>query len=88
MNILLMMLCFISLLRMVMCLRNCRFTIWCVFQCMSNVPKLTQFFLDDKWKRDLNRDNPLGMHGEIAQSYADLIHTMWGGKYTSTAPRK
>ena len=55
---------------------------------MSNVPKLTQFFLDDKWKKDLNRDNPLGMHGEIAQSYADLIHTMWGGKYTSTAPRK
>ena len=36
----------------------------------------------------MNRDNPLGMHGEIAQSYADLIHTMWGGKYTSTAPRK
>lgn len=55
---------------------------------MSNVPELTKFFLAGTWKGDLNRDNPLGMRGEIAESYAELISTMWKGKYSSTSPTK
>lgn len=56
-------------------------------QCMSNVHKLTMYMQDDKWKNDLNEDNPLGMNGEIATSYAELIHTMWSGRYSYTVPR-
>ena len=54
---------------------------------MSNVPALTSFFLDGRWKEELNVTNPLGMNGEIAKSYAELIHDMWSGKHSSTIPR-
>ncbi|KAL4226967.1 Ubiquitin carboxyl-terminal hydrolase 15 [Mactra antiquata] len=56
-------------------------------QCMSNVPKLTEYFTSNKWAEEINEDNPLGMHGEIARSYAELIQVMWSGKYNFTIPR-
>ncbi|KAK2167839.1 hypothetical protein LSH36_23g05071 [Paralvinella palmiformis] len=56
-------------------------------QCMSNVPPLTLHMLSDKWKEDLNRDNPLGMQGKIATSYAELIKNMWSGRHSYTVPR-
>jgi hypothetical protein len=46
-------------------------------QCLSNTVNLTTFFLSDKWKEELNRDNPLGMHGEVAESYALLVNLIW-----------
>ena len=54
-------------------------------QCMSNTPVLTEYFLSDQHVNDINRDNPLGMHGEIADSYAQLIKAMWSGAQTSYA---
>ena len=54
---------------------------------MSNVPQLTEYFLSEQWRDELNRDNPLGMKGEIATSYAELIRNMWSGKYSYTVPR-
>lgn len=56
-------------------------------QCMSNVHKLTMYMQDNTWKEDLNEDNPLGMNGEIATSYAELVHVMWSGRYSYTVPR-
>ena len=54
---------------------------------MSMVPWLTKFLLSSKWEDEVNEDNPLGMKGEIARSYAELIRTLWSGKYSYTAPR-
>lgn len=54
---------------------------------MSNVPKLTNHLLGDQWIEEVNEDNPLGMGGEIARSYADLMKTMWSGKCNYTVPR-
>ncbi|XP_071818107.1 ubiquitin carboxyl-terminal hydrolase 15-like isoform X2 [Apostichopus japonicus] len=56
-------------------------------QCMSNVPLLTKYFLNDEYKDELNLDNPLGMNGEIAKSYAELLKHMWSGMYGYTIPR-
>jgi len=56
-------------------------------QCLSNVPALTEYMVDDRWKQELNVDNPLGMHGEVAISYAELIKILWCGKYSYTIPR-
>ncbi|XP_074646893.1 ubiquitin carboxyl-terminal hydrolase 15-like isoform X2 [Tubulanus polymorphus] len=56
-------------------------------QCLSNVTNLTSFFLSDHWKDELNYDNPLGMKGEIAKAYVELIRNMWSGKYSYTVPR-
>lgn len=54
---------------------------------MSNVPHLCEYFMSGQWKEELNLDNPLGMKGEIASSYAELIRNMWSGKYSYTVPR-
>lgn len=54
---------------------------------MSNVPKLTEYLLSDRWISEVNESNPLGMGGEIAKSYAELIKVMWSGKYSHTVPR-
>ncbi|XP_053325397.1 ubiquitin carboxyl-terminal hydrolase 4 isoform X2 [Spea bombifrons] len=56
-------------------------------QCLSNVPPLTEFFLSDEYKKEINRENPLGMRGEIAMAYAELIRQIWSGDYTYVAPR-
>lgn len=54
---------------------------------MSNVSYLTHYFLEERWVDELNEDNPLGMRGEIAKTYAELAKQMWSGKYTYTVPR-
>uniref|UniRef100_A0A8C0G0N8 Ubiquitin carboxyl-terminal hydrolase n=1 Tax=Chelonoidis abingdonii TaxID=106734 RepID=A0A8C0G0N8_CHEAB len=56
-------------------------------QCLSNTPPLTEYFLNDKYQDELNFDNPLGMRGEIAKAYAELIKQMWSGKYSYVTPR-
>nr|XP_048691901.1 ubiquitin carboxyl-terminal hydrolase 15 isoform X4 [Caretta caretta] len=56
-------------------------------QCLSNTPPLTEYFLNDKYQDELNFDNPLGMRGEIAKAYAELIKQIWSGKYSYVTPR-
>uniref|UniRef100_A0AAQ5Z842 Ubiquitin carboxyl-terminal hydrolase n=1 Tax=Amphiprion ocellaris TaxID=80972 RepID=A0AAQ5Z842_AMPOC len=56
-------------------------------QCLSNIPPLTEYFLKDKYTDELNEDNPLGMKGEIARAYAELIKQLWTGKYSYVTPR-
>nr|XP_060621716.1 ubiquitin carboxyl-terminal hydrolase 4 [Anolis sagrei ordinatus] len=56
-------------------------------QCLSNTPPLTEYFLEDEYEAEINQENPLGMRGEIAEAYAELIKQMWSGRYTHVAPR-
>lgn len=56
-------------------------------QCLSNVPLLTEYMLSDRWQAELNHNNPLGMRGEIATTFAELIKNMWSGKFSYTVPR-
>uniref|UniRef100_A0A8C1QSQ4 ubiquitinyl hydrolase 1 n=1 Tax=Cyprinus carpio TaxID=7962 RepID=A0A8C1QSQ4_CYPCA len=56
-------------------------------QCLSNIPPLTEYFLKDKYQDELNQDNPLGMKGEIAKAYAELIKQLWSGKCSYVTPR-
>ncbi|PAA67497.1 hypothetical protein BOX15_Mlig004366g1, partial [Macrostomum lignano] len=56
-------------------------------QALSNVQMLTEYFLSEKWREELNPDNPLGMHGEIARRYGELIRDMWSGKNWHISPR-
>lgn len=55
-------------------------------QCMSNTPELTKFFLFGLYKNQINKQNPLGMGGKLAQAYAGLIQEMWQGSDGRTAP--
>ncbi|XP_077370232.1 ubiquitin carboxyl-terminal hydrolase 11 isoform X2 [Festucalex cinctus] len=56
-------------------------------QCLSNTPPLTEYFLQSTYLEELNFCNPLGMKGEIAEAYADVIKQMWSGHHYSVVPR-
>ncbi|XP_068188940.1 ubiquitin carboxyl-terminal hydrolase 11 isoform X2 [Antennarius striatus] len=56
-------------------------------QCLSNTPPLTEYFLQSSYLEELNFTNPLGMKGEIAEAYADVIKQMWSGRHHSVVPR-
>ncbi|NXX77179.1 UBP4 hydrolase, partial [Urocolius indicus] len=56
-------------------------------QCLSNTPPLTEYFLEDKYEAEINQSNPLGMRGEIAEAYAELIKQIWSGRQSHVAPR-
>ncbi|XP_067270443.1 ubiquitin carboxyl-terminal hydrolase 11 [Pseudorasbora parva] len=56
-------------------------------QCLSNTPPLTEYFLMNLYLEELNFTNPLGMKGEIAEAYADVIKQMWSGRHYSVVPR-
>ncbi|TKS71677.1 Ubiquitin carboxyl-terminal hydrolase 4 [Collichthys lucidus] len=56
-------------------------------QCLSNASSLTEYFLNDQYEAEINRENPLGMRGEIAEAYADLVKQMWLSRSSYVAPR-
>uniref|UniRef100_A0A665UXD4 Ubiquitin carboxyl-terminal hydrolase n=1 Tax=Echeneis naucrates TaxID=173247 RepID=A0A665UXD4_ECHNA len=56
-------------------------------QCLSNASALTEYFLNDQYEAEINRENPLGMRGEIAEAYADLVKQMWLSRSSYVAPR-
>ncbi|KAJ8015965.1 hypothetical protein DPEC_G00002180 [Dallia pectoralis] len=56
-------------------------------QCLSNTPPLTEYFLRSAYLEELNFNNPLGMKGEIAEAYADVVKQMWSGRHYSVVPR-
>ena len=57
-------------------------------QCLSNTIELTKYFCFDRYKSDINKDNPLGMGGRLASTYAELIKEMWLGTSQRTAPHE
>ncbi|XP_055881361.1 ubiquitin carboxyl-terminal hydrolase 15-like [Biomphalaria glabrata] len=56
-------------------------------QCMLNVSRLTDYMLSGKWEKELNKENPLGMKGEVAITYAELVRDVWSGQRSYTVPR-
>ena len=54
-------------------------------QCLSHTQPLTEYLLSGDYKRDLNRENPLGMGGQIADAYVALIGQLWSGCHTCVA---
>ncbi|KAF9349159.1 CSN-associated deubiquitinating enzyme Ubp12 [Mortierella sp. AD094] len=57
-------------------------------QCLSNSKDLTQYILAGAWRDELNLDNPLGMGGEVARAYANLIDKLWRGSSKVFSPRE
>lgn len=57
-------------------------------QCMSNTYILTVYFTSGMHLYELNRLNPLGTQGNIAQRYGDLVKDLWSGTAKSIAPLK
>lgn len=59
-----------------------------ILQCLSNTQLITEIFTSDRYKEQLNTDNPLGHGGKLAQVYAKLIKDIWTGVYSKVVPRE
>ncbi len=46
-----------------------------------------EYFACDNYIEDINEENPLGMKGEIARAFGEMIKNMWSGRYTYIVPR-
>ncbi|KAL8998480.1 MAG: hypothetical protein Q9188_006095 [Gyalolechia gomerana] len=57
-------------------------------QCIRSCEELSQYFLQDHYKRELNPNNPLAHNGMVARAYASLIREMYGdGNSYAFAPK-
>ncbi|CAI8056970.1 Ubiquitin carboxyl-terminal hydrolase 4 [Geodia barretti] len=58
-------------------------------QCLSNTEPLTEYFTGGAYKKHINKKNPLGMQGQVAETYGTLLDDMWSGNSCSTcSPRQ
>lgn len=55
-------------------------------QCLVHTPELVRYFLED-YSQEINRKNPLGMVGELALAFGDLLRKLWSPGRTPVAPR-
>ncbi|CAL0321066.1 unnamed protein product [Lupinus luteus] len=58
----------------------------CFMKCLVHTPPLVEYFLQD-YSEDINMDNPLGMHGELALAFGDLLRKLWSSGQTAIPPR-
>ncbi|CAL9751500.1 unnamed protein product [Musa acuminata subsp. burmannicoides] len=55
-------------------------------QCLVHTPPLVDYFLQD-YIEEINKENPLGMQGELAIVFGELLRKLWSSGQTSVAPR-
>lgn len=58
-----------------------------VVQCMNHTEPLKRYFLSGEYQREINKDNPLGSHGQVAVAYGSLLQEIWSGDFRVLAPR-
>ena len=55
-------------------------------QCVRSVQELTQYFLLEEYKKELNPQNPLGFRGQVAKAYAGLLASIYEHNASSFSP--
>lgn len=55
-------------------------------QCISNTWVLTEYFLSNKYKYEINIDNPLGSKGQLIIKYSNLLKKLWFDVKPTIAP--
>ena len=48
-------------------------------QCFSQIYELHDYFLFNRFMKDLNRDNPIGTGGGLACTVSEFLKEMWIG---------
>ncbi|KAL9083772.1 MAG: hypothetical protein Q9165_008382 [Trypethelium subeluteriae] len=56
-------------------------------QCVRSIEELSMYFLAEKYKEELNVNNPLGHRGEIAKTYSAFVHSIYGETASAFTPR-
>lgn len=55
-------------------------------QCLSNTFSLSKYFLDEKFKAEINTDNVLGTGGKLAVQFAKLLNELWNEESSVVTP--
>jgi hypothetical protein len=55
-------------------------------QSLVHTPPLVEYFLED-YTCEINTENPLGLQGELAVAFGELLRKLWSSGRTSVAPR-
>lgn len=55
-------------------------------QCLVHTPEFASYFQED-YHQEINRQNPLGMVGELALAFGDLLRRLWTPGRTPITPR-
>ena len=53
---------------------------------MSNVKELTEYFLTDKYEKEINETNALGTKGKLVRKYAAFLKHLWFGTSSTYSP--
>merc|ERR1719204_1540935 len=59
-----------------------------IIQCVAASPVIVPYFIKDKYKRDVNKRNPLGSGGKLSAAMSSLMKDIWSGGYRVIAPRQ
>jgi ubiquitin carboxyl-terminal hydrolase 8 len=57
-----------------------------ILQCMGGTIPLARYFLDGSYRQHINKNNPLGSRGLLAEAFATVIRHLWGGEYNFISP--
>nr|XP_043636316.1 ubiquitin carboxyl-terminal hydrolase 5-like [Erigeron canadensis] len=55
-------------------------------QCLVHTPEFAKFFIED-FRQEINWQNPLGMQGELAMGFGELLRRLWAPGRAAVAPR-
>eukprot|EP00899_Mesostigma_viride_P022823 jgi/Mesvir1/3725/Mv15003-RA.2 len=57
-------------------------------QCLCHTAALVSYFCDPGAAPEINRTNPLGMQGQVADAFGELTRSLWDGRHSAVAPRQ
>ncbi|KAI9342843.1 hypothetical protein BDR26DRAFT_259752 [Obelidium mucronatum] len=55
-------------------------------QCLSGTVPLARYFLGGNYRKGINRSNPMGTKGVIAEEFSQVIKSMWSGQESIVTP--
>lgn len=56
-------------------------------QCLSNAAPLRDYFINDIYKDNINKNNPIGMKGNVAEQFGNVLKSLWSGQESYISPR-
>ncbi|KAI8071601.1 hypothetical protein BC940DRAFT_293258 [Gongronella butleri] len=57
-----------------------------IIQCLSGTIPFARYFISGAFKQHVNKHNPLGTGGVLADSFAELLRVMWSESYNFISP--
>lgn len=57
-----------------------------ILQCMSGTIPLSRYFMDGSYRSHINKDNPLGSRGVLAEAFSSVVKNLWSGEFKFISP--